>query len=221
MDRNSLLPPVLVETSRILVIDKPAGLAVHPGPRTPESLEDLLPRYQAHGAPQPAHRLDRDTSGCLMLGRTRPALRRLMALFADGKVAKTYWALVGGVADSHVAGTIDLPLAKSSSRAAGWRMIVADRGQPARTRYEVIDRRDGIAFVIFHPETGRTHQIRVHATALGAGAAIVGDPVYGRAHPHGMMLHARALRFTDPWDEQTKTAEAPCPGRFVALGFGG
>ena len=221
MDRNSPLPPVLLETSRILVIDKPAGLAVHPGPRTPESLEELLPRYQAHGAPAAAHRLDRDTSGCLMLGRTRPALRRLMALFAQGAVAKTYWALVSGVADDRDSGVIDLPLVKTSSRAAGWRIVVAGGGQPARTRYEVVDRRDGIARVVFHPETGRTHQIRVHATALGRDAAIVGDPVYGRAHPLGMMLHARSLGFVDPWDGQTKTAEAPCPGRFVALGFGG
>ncbi len=219
------LPPVIAEGRGWFVIDKPAGLAVHPGPKTPHSLEALLPAYApGRPLPAPAHRLDRDTSGCLVLARRASVLRRLAAAFAAGQVEKRYWAIIENppMAES---GHVDCPLAKTSTRAGGWRMVEDESGKPARTGWTVLARQDGLALVEFRPETGRTHQIRVHATKLAPGAAILGDPVYGRAHPAGMMLHAREIRFPDPdqpadaGPPDMKTAEAPCPGRFLALGF--
>lgn len=209
-----MLPPVLLETRRFLVIDKPAGLAVHPGPKTPHSLEQLLPAHHA-----PAHRLDRDTSGCLLVGRSPSATRRLMALFATGAVRKTYWAVLENLPADQTRGLIDAPLAKISSRERGWRMIVSAEGKPARTAWKVLARAGAYVLVEFLPETGRTHQLRVHATQIGPGTAIAGDPVYGNSHPAGMLLHARSLTFTDPWDEMEKTVEAPCPDRFRQMGF--
>jgi len=216
-DEMPPLPPILLETAGLLVIDKPAGLATHPGPKTPESLEDLLPLY-APGRPPPqaVHRLDRDTSGCLLLARTRPALRTLAAAFADGRVEKLYWAILEQPPEAR-SGLVDAPLAKISSAADGWRMVVAAGGKPARTHWEILARQGRFALAAFRPETGRTHQIRVHATLLAPGAAIVGDPVYGAAHPQGMMLHARSLAFPDPGTGAQLCVAAPCPARLAQM----
>lgn len=206
--------PVLHLDKDLLVIDKPAGLAVHPGPRTPRSLEDHLDalRFGARHRPQPAHRLDRDTSGCLALGRTPRAVRRLNALFAAGEIGKEYWAGVDGspVEDS---GRINLPLLKVSSAADGWRMVVDDRGKPSVTRWRVLARGRHRSLVAFTPETGRTHQIRVHAASLGHPVA--GDPVYGSSSGP-MLLHSRAL--TIPLGAGPVRVTAPLPGRFAAAG---
>ncbi|MFA7440903.1 MAG: RluA family pseudouridine synthase [Sphingomonadaceae bacterium] len=209
-----MLPPILLETPRFWVLDKPAGLAVHPGPKTPHSLEQLLPAGHA-----PVHRLDRDTSGCLMVGRRPSSTKGLMALFAAGGVRKTYWAVLENLPDDQGQGFIDAPLAKISSRERGWRMIVSPDGKPARTAWKLLARQGAYALVEFRPETGRTHQLRVHANLIGPGTAIFGDPVYGKPHPAGMLLHARSLTFTDPWEETEKTVEAPCPDRFAIAGF--
>lgn len=218
---HPFLPPILLDSPGWLVIDKPAGLAVHPGPRTPDSLEQLLPLYApSRPVPQPVHRLDRDTSGCLLVARRASMLRALSRQFAEGEVSKLYWALVGNP-PAEDKGEIDAPLLKVSSREAGWRVQVSAQGKAARTHWEVLERRDGMALVAFRPETGRTHQIRVHATLLAKGAFVIGDPVYGEAHPDGMMLHSRALGFTAPGSNDKMRAEAPCPARFNALGFAG
>lgn len=215
-------PSILLSAKRFLVIDKPAGLAVHPGPQTPDSLESLLPLLAPPNrpAPAPVHRLDRDTSGCLLLARDRSALRQLAAAFADGRVRKTYHAIIEHPPASDT-GRINAPLAKRSSSAEGWRMVPDPAGKPAATDWAILARHAHLALIRFQPRTGRTHQLRVHATLLGAGAAIVGDPIYGRAHPAGMMLHATSLTFPDPWSEppDTKTARAPCPSRFNFMGF--
>ena len=210
--------PILAEGKTWLVIDKPAGLAVHPGPRTTDSLEDLLPALAQHGAvPQPVHRLDRDTSGCLLLARRPSALRTMAGAFAVGAVEKTYWALVEGVLPAE-AGRVSAPLIKRSRPGQGWRMVVDPGGQAAATGWRRIGTVGDLAFVEFRPETGRTHQIRVHATLIGDRTALVGDPVYGRASSDGMMLHARALAFAEPQSGARVAVTAPLPARFRLAG---
>jgi RluA family pseudouridine synthase len=205
----------------VLVLDKPAGLAVHRGPRGGASLEDWLEplRMGKRHVPQPAHRLDTDTAGCLVLGRTKPALAALGRLFAEGLARKTYWAVVrGGPADDE--GVIDAPLLKTSSAARGWRMKVDPAGQKAVTRWRVLGRGGGTAWLELAPLTGRTHQLRVHCAA--AGFPILGDPVYGAGEPGGLHLLARAIAL--PLDPPL-AAEAPVPAHMrkalAGLGLGG
>ncbi len=207
---------VLHVDAHLLIIDKPAGLAVHPGPQTPYSLERYLPelRLGFQREPQPAHRLDRDTSGCLVLGRHPKALKRLAALFEAGEVDKTYWAAVEGAPTSDD-GVIDAPLMKISSRAAGWRVVVDPKGKSARTRWRVLDRQGGSSLVAFVPETGRTHQVRVHAAHLGH--PLLGDPVYGRGQGP-MQLHARSVSVPYGTAEPV-IAVAPPPPHMTGLGF--
>lgn len=201
--------PLLYRDADLAVIDKPAGLAVHPGPRTPASLEDHLPLLADGPAsgrfrPVAAHRLDRDTSGCLAVALSRRGVKALSAAFAGGGAEKIYWAMLCSVPVAS-SGLVDAPLLKISSAAAGWRMIVDPRGKPARTHWQVIDAETRL--VEFRPETGRTHQIRVHAAHIGA--PIVGDPVYGDGAGN-MMLHARALAITLP-DGRIIRCQAPLP----------
>lgn len=217
-DRPSPLP-VLAEGKTWLVIDKPAGLAVHPGPRTPHSLEDLLAELALHGVvPQAVHRLDRDTSGCLLLARRPSAIRTLSRAFAAGAVEKRYWALVSGQFAGNQ-GQIDAPLAKRSSKADGWRMVADANGQPAVTRWRRIGSAGLLSLVEFRPKTGRTHQIRVHASLLGDNTALVGDPVYGQPDPAGLMLHARTLGFAEPQTGDRVEVVAPLPPRFRLPGL--
>ena len=211
---DDLASRILYIDAHCLVLDKPAGLAVHGGPKTPESLEDRLGELRQGFArlPQPAHRLDRDTSGCLLLARHPKALKRLAQMFSEGRIAKTYWALVDGAPDGEE-GVIDAPLLKVSSAAAGWRMIVDAKGKPSRTGWRVLERGTR-SLVEFVPQTGRTHQVRVHAATLGC--PITGDPVYGAAGGP-MRLHARAL--VVPYDETRGpiAAEAPLPDGWPAV----
>ena len=211
---------VLFVDAEALVLNKPAGLAVHPGPRTPHSLEDMLDdlRLGFSRPPSPVHRLDRDTSGCLLLARNPRAHKRLAALFEAGVVGKTYWAVLDAVPEGEE-GLIDLPLAKISTKAEGWRMVPdARKGKAAQTRWRVLERRDGRALVEFNPLTGRTHQIRVHA-ASGLGVPIAGDPVYGRrAGP--MLLHARRLVVPRGEGRSVIDVTAPVPPSFINAGFG-
>lgn len=202
-----------------IVIDKPAGLAVdRPRDRSP-SVEAMLDQltFGFRRLPAPVHRIDRDTSGCLLLARNPGAMKRFGQAFEAGTVEKHYLAVLEGVpADAE--GLIDLPLAKISSREAGWRMRGDPQGKAARTRWRIVDTRDGRAMVALVPETGRTHQLRVHA-AEALGLPIVGDPVYGRAGAH-MLLHAAAIRLPRPGKPDV-AAEAPLPSHFLDLGFGG
>jgi len=210
---------ILFIDGEAVVLDKPAGLAVHPGPSTRDSLEDHLAdlRFGFQRAPSPVHRLDRDTSGCLLLARNPKALKRFAAEFEAGRVAKTYLAVLDGVPDA-AEGVIDLALAKVSSRAEGWRMVPSAKGKPSLTRWRIVAQAQGRALVRFEPATGRTHQLRVHA-ASGLGMPILGDPVYGRGGGGGTMLHASALRL-ERGAKPPVEASAPLPPAFAALGFG-
>ena len=201
--------PVLHIDAHLLVIDKPAGLAVHAGPSTPRSLDDHLHSLREGFVrnPQPVHRLDRDTTGCLVLARHPKALKRLTQMFAAGVVGKTYWAIVDGV-PAEDAGRVDAPLFKISSAADGWRMIVDPRGRAAATRWRVLARETRRSLVEFAPETGRTHQVRVHAATLGC--PVLGDPVYG-AGKGPMRLHARGVSVPYRADGPPVAVEAPLP----------
>ena len=200
----------------VLVLDKPSGLPV--SARSGESLESWLPalRMGKRRDPQPAHRLDTDTAGCLVLGRTAPMLARLNALFAGREVEKTYWAVLRGTLAGE-GGLVDAPLRKVSSAARGWRMEAHPSGDPARTAWRVLGRGPGITFVELRPETGRTHQLRVHCVQLGA--PILGDPLYGggtgRLHllARGIALPLDPpLRVTAPVPDHMREAIAACGG---------
>ncbi len=209
---------ILFIDGEAIVLDKPAGMAVHPGPATPRSLEDHLQhlRFGFHRPPTPVHRLDRDTSGCLLLARNPKAHKRFAAAFEGGQVAKAYLAVLAGLpADRE--GRIDLPLRKVSSKEAGWRMVPDPQGQRAVTNWSVVAQARGRALVRFEPETGRTHQLRVHA-ASGVGIPILGDPVYGESAGFAMLLHAVSIRL-DRGAKPPVEATAPLPQSFANAGF--
>ncbi|MGJ3646982.1 RluA family pseudouridine synthase [Sphingomonas sp. GlSt437] len=209
---------VLFIDGEAIVIDKPAGLPVDPPRDGGMSLENHLAglTFGFQRWPTAVHRLDRDTSGCLLLARNPKAHKRFQQVFEAGLVEKRYLAVLDGVPAGEE-GMIDLPLAKVSSEAAGWRMVGRAQGKAAQTGWRVLAAREGRALVEFRPLTGRTHQIRVHA-AEGLGAPVLGDPVYGRAGP-AMLLHAVAL--TVPREGKPAIeAEAPVPAAFVEAGFG-
>ncbi len=176
----------------MLVIDKPAGLPVHAGPGGGPNLEDYLDalRFGLPTPPRLAHRLDRDTSGCLVLGRHRKALARLGRLFAQARIGKTYWAAVRGE-PAEERGRIELRLEKIRPDRRSWRMRVSEGGAPAITDYRVLGRGPGICWLELRPRTGRTHQLRVHLAAIGC--PILGDPVYGSPEETGLVpLHLLA-----------------------------
>ncbi len=216
----SLAGRVLYRDPHMIVLDKPAGMPVHPGPSGAVSVEDLLPTLAEGGrVPGLAHRLDRDTGGCLVLGRDSRALSRLGRLFAAGMIEKTYWALVrGGPPEDR--GRIDRALAKVTGR-HGWRVVDDPAGRPACTDWRVLCRGrtpDGqpVSLVEFRPLTGRTHQVRVHASLIGC--PLVGDRTYGGADPVApaaaavpVLLHARAVAIPYHGDRLPVRVVAPLP----------
>ena len=214
--------PILFEDGEALVIDKPAGLPLDRPRAGGEALEDYLELLKLgfQRAPSPVHRLDRDTSGCLLLARNPKALKRFSAAFEARQVEKTYLGLVAGEV-AEPSGTIELSLIKISSEKDGWRMIPAKKGKPAVTHWTRIVVRDGISLIKFMPVTGRTHQIRIHALA-GLGLPLVGDPIYGKSDRRvgRTMLHASALT-VHRGDKPPIVAVSPLPSDFGILGFMG
>jgi tRNA pseudouridine32 synthase/23S rRNA pseudouridine746 synthase len=183
---------ILFIDAEAIVIDKPAGLPVDTPRRGCDSIASRLDELKCgfKRAPTPMHRLDTDTSGCLLFARSPKARARFQQAFETRAVEKYYVAVVGTELAGEE-GVIDIPLAKHSSAEAGWKMVSDPHGLQASTRWRRIAVRDGSTLVEFRPLTGRTHQIRAHAReAFGCG--IVGDRLYGI--PGGpMLLHASRL----------------------------
>lgn len=174
-----------------IIIDKPAGLPVDEPKRGGDSVVGRAAELRLGKAtPVPMHRLDQDTSGCLLLARTPDARRKFQMAFENATAVKYYLAVVDGPVEGDE-GEINLPLAKRSTPERGWWIEPDPKGQPARTSWEVMERRGNRTLVRLEPHTGRTHQIRAHALAE-FGAGIVGDPVYGSGKGP-MLLHAIRL----------------------------
>jgi tRNA pseudouridine32 synthase / 23S rRNA pseudouridine746 synthase len=215
---QDLLSRILYKDDAMIVIDKPAGIAVHKGRGEGQNLESLFDslRFEQNRNPSLAHRLDKDTSGCLVLGRHREALARLGLLFSKGFAEKTYWAVVVG--SPPAAGEIRHRLGRASADTRSWVMKVAQDGDEAITGFIRMAQGDGVAVLAMHPKTGRTHQLRVHAAA--EGFPIAGDRLYGGdralAASRHLQLHARSI--TLPYDRRRPvTVTAPLPDHMAAL----
>lgn len=215
---------VLYEDEKIIVFNKPHGLAVQGGTKTERHLDGLLAAFEQDGQkPRLVHRLDRDTSGVMIVGRTAAAAAHLAQEFRRQTTQKLYWALTHGV-PSPREGWIDAALKKQAAVSGRERMTVAedddDDGQAARTRFKVIDHAaTEVAWVALMPETGRTHQIRAHCALIKC--PIIGDPKYGGkdtkvrgALSYKLHLHARALKIRHPGG-QDMTFVAPPPPHLV------
>ncbi len=221
---------IVHEDAQLIVLDKPAGLIVHPGAGNPD--HTLMNALLAHAPalrklPRAGivHRLDKDTSGLMVVAKTLPAQARLAAQLAERSVKRTYLALVHGVPPPH--GTIDAPVGRDAR--VRTRMAVTRRGKEARTRYRVLERfggggRPAQALIECRLETGRTHQIRVHLQHIGH--PLVGDPVYRRgARPAGtadapfarQALHAAGLELLHPRTGKPRAWSAPLPADMKKL----
>jgi len=203
-DARNLLSRVLFESDDLIVIDKPAGMAVQGGTgqyRHIDNLSQVLV-HDDEPAPKLVHRLDKDTSGVMLLAKSADAARRLGKKFKTGLVRKKYWAVVVGV-PTLARGFIENEVEKRGGVRGDRVLVVPNQGRRARTRYQMLDRSGSTAaFLALYPETGRTHQLRVHC--LGLGTPILGDGKYGGKHAfldnlasaRRLHLHARSIQLT-------------------------
>ena len=209
---------VVVEDEHLIVVDKPAGVTVHPGPghRGDTLIEALIatrPELAAVGDPERpgvVHRLDKDTSGLLVIAKTDAALSHLVDAIKARAIVRTYKALVAGQFNSDQ-GVIDAPIGRDPANRT--RQAVVTSGKPARTRYRLLKRMTGASFLEVVLETGRMHQIRVHMAAVNH--PVIGDRTYGnKLGPPGLerqFLHATGLRFEHPLTGKTVDVKSPLP----------
>jgi tRNA pseudouridine32 synthase/23S rRNA pseudouridine746 synthase len=205
---------VLHRDGLMLIVDKPAGMPVHRGPKGGGAFEDYFDglRFGLPRAPALAHRLDKDTSGCLVLGRHRKALAHLGLLFKHGKIGKTYWAVVeGGPVEAE--GTIDIALGRLNVE-RGWWMKPDPHGLPSQTKWTVLGHATevtpNLTWLALEPITGRTHQLRVHCAAMGW--PIVGDNIYGNAlRFDGPIMHLHAREVVVPIQKNKPPVQVVAP----------
>ena len=208
--------PIVYLDDNVIVINKPVGVLTHAkGALNDEfTVAEFFRRYTTVGLdtnrPGIVHRLDRDTSGIMIGARTPEAATLLQKQFADRKAKKTYQAVVDGQLKQHEA-KIDLPIGRNPNAPSTFR--VDPKGKSAVTRYRVLNANDRHSLVELRPETGRTHQLRVHMQYLGT--PITGDRVYGKAADR-LYLHAESLEVTIPGGER-KTFHAPVPAAFTTF----
>jgi tRNA pseudouridine32 synthase/23S rRNA pseudouridine746 synthase len=212
MTPDEMLSRLLYRDGLMLVVDKPAGLPVHRGPKGGDALEDYFDvlRFGLPRAPALAHRLDRDTTGCLVLGRHRKALALLGKLFKQGNVGKCYWAVVEGGPEAKE-GRIDIALAKRDD-SRGWWMKADSKGLPSASTWKVMGRGAGLTWLALEPLTGRTHQLRVHCAEMGW--PVLGDNIYGTASRTGgpcLHLHSRDVTVPISKNKPPVTVTAPVP----------
>jgi 23S rRNA pseudouridine955/2504/2580 synthase len=230
-DIEALLGAIIHQDDDVIALDKPAGLAVQGGTGTERHLDMMLDalRFRAKERPRLVHRLDKDTSGVLVLARSAAAAAKLTAAFREKSTLKVYWAVTVGVPKPRQ-GKIDLALGKVAGHAGERVAADAEEGKRAVTLYRVIENAAArAAYVALSPVTGRTHQLRVHAAAA-LGTPILGDGKYGGAaahmagtpEPRALHLHARALRIPHPAGGVLEVS-APLPGHmrktFQFFGF--
>jgi len=228
------IPLVIVyEDEHLLVVDKPAGLVVHPAAGNPDGtlvnalLHHCAGRLSGIGGvarPGIVHRIDKDTSGLLVVAKTDPAHEGLAAQFARHTVTRAYRAIAAGLPPAK--GTIDAPLARSSANRKKMAIAPAGRGKRAVTHYRILEPLNHASMLECRLETGRTHQVRVHLASIGH--PLLGDPVYGQARPahrellktldfHRQALHAAHLGFTHPVSHENLIFESGIPSDIQEL----
>ena len=216
---------ILYEDEDVIAVDKPAGMVVHPaaGHRSGTLVNALLHHFPGlegvgeQGRPGIVHRLDKDTSGIILVAKNARAHRHLQAQFKERSIHKTYLALVHGQMKEQE-GLIDAPIGRHARHRKRMAIVPAHRGREAQTRYEVIAYYDMNTLVAAHPLTGRTHQIRVHLASVGH--PVVGDAVYARRDVYKLgrhFLHAHRIQFQRPADDTPITLESPLPPTLQAL----
>jgi 23S rRNA pseudouridine1911/1915/1917 synthase len=211
-----ILFEVVYEDADLIVINKPAGLAVHPAPGHPghtlvNALLQRFPDLKVFGnslRPGIVHRLDKDTSGLMVIARNEPARQNLLEQFKSRTVVKGYQVLVKGTL-TPATGAIDAPIGRNPNNRK--RMAVVSNGKPARTDYRVLKHIQGCTLLDARIHTGRTHQIRVHFAAIGY--PVLGDPVYGvkSALLRRQFLHSYYLQFKSPVSNEPLTFKIELP----------
>lgn len=213
-DLSHLPLPVVYEDERLVVVDKPSGLLSVPA-KDPSIVDNVRARvarlYPKATGPLSVHRLDMETSGLLLLALDPAAHRDLSRQFQDRIVEKQYAAVVAGEVKEEQ-GLVDLPMRLDVERRP-YQIVDHSDGRPARTIYRVVERGEGCTRLILEPQTGRTHQLRVHcAHPDGLGHPILGDRLYGdETSAVRLMLHARALAFEHPTTLRRMAVESPEP----------
>ncbi|MGQ0590456.1 MAG: RluA family pseudouridine synthase [Sphingosinicella sp.] len=225
---------IVFEDKHLLVVNKPAGMVVHPaagnfdGTLVNALLHHCAGRLSGIGGvarPGIVHRIDKDTSGLLVVAKNDRAHEGLAAQFAKHSIARRYLAVVAGL-PKPASGTVDAPLARSPANRKKMAIVAANRGKRAVTHYRTIEPLKGASLVECRLETGRTHQVRVHLASIGH--SLLGDPVYGRTRPEHrdvlkrldfrrQALHAASLGFVHPVSKENLTFESPLPSDIQEL----